>query len=214
MVARAALVAIALVTAGCAPGFTPPWASSSPPAPGSALPPPGPERRRPDGVVYGGAGGIGLGVARPSGTKVVSPGLAAIGSLLVGLSVQDWVVIALRVDASVAANDGLGDIGAHLGVFPGARGSGAIRDLQIFAEGCVGGPLAQAGSTTSGSVTGLGRIGVAWEQWRISSVSVGPFVAGQFARASTDAQASALAGVSFTFSGDSARTSVTAPQPK
>jgi hypothetical protein len=211
MVDRAALVAIAIVTAGCAPGFTPPWASSppAPPPPGSPPPPPLPDRRRPDGIVYGGGAGVGVGVARASGSKVVTPGVAALGSLLVGLSVQDWVVLGLRVDASVAADDGLGDIGAHLGVFPGADGKGAIRDLQIFAEACVGGPLAQAGSTTSGSVTGLGRIGVAWERWRISTVSVGPFLAGQFARASTDAQASALAGVSLTFSGDSARTSVT-----
>jgi hypothetical protein len=203
MVDRAALASsLAVLSIGCAPEVIIPAGAPAPP-PGierAPPPPPPPAQHRQDGIIYMGGGGVGAGLSRPDGAKVDAPGFAALGFLGVGYSYKDWVIVGLRVDASVAAGDGLGDIGVHFALFPGADGAGPIRDLQVFADAGVGGPLAQSGTSSGGSITGIGRIGVAWERWRLSSVAIGPFVAGQIARGASDAQASALAGVSLTFS--------------
>jgi hypothetical protein len=191
--------ACALAVAGCAPEVIIPKGAPQPASERVPPPPPPPSQHRQDGIVYMGAGGVGAGFSRQGNAKTETGGFAAVGSLGVGYSYKDWVIVGLRVDASVAAGDGIGDIAAHVAVFPGADRTGAVRDLQLFADGGVGGPLAQSGTSSSSSITGVGRVGVVWERFRLSSVSIGPWIAGQIARSAGDAQAAALAGVSLTF---------------
>jgi hypothetical protein len=195
---RAAPVVIVLA-AGC---------SSSPPAPQTPQggpPPPAPVQRRPDGIRYGVAGGLGVGTSRQGAAPTSTPGLAALGSLWVGLSVDDIVVFALRVDAGGVTNDALGNLGLHLALFPAGSSHGPVGDLQFFADAALAEPLSQgsgvgASPSSSSTIGGVGRLGVAWERWRLGMVAVGPFLAGQFVRGGGDAQSAALGGVSASFS--------------
>jgi hypothetical protein len=165
-----------------------------------AVPPPGApvrQQHRPDGLIYNVAGGIGVGGTRAVPHATLNPGLAALAGLTVGLSGWDWIIVGLRVDVGVVGPDSLGDLGVHLSLFPGANGVGPLRDFQLFADATIGSPLVSQGNT--GGAIGMGRIGIAWERWRLSSVSIGPFLAGQTARGAAETQSAAFVGVSASF---------------
>jgi hypothetical protein len=172
-----------------------------PVAPPPSLVAPPPARRRPDGIRYGIAAGFGVGAARVDPAPRSTTGVAALGTLWVGLSTSDLLVVALRVDVGGVLSAALGDLGVHVALFPAGDHPGPMGDLQMFVDACLGGPIAQGsapGTSTSTSITGLGRIGVAWERWRVATVALGPFLAGQMARGG-EAQEAVLGGISASF---------------
>jgi hypothetical protein len=155
-------------------------------------------------MVYGVAGGIGIGSTRAGTEPRPSAGLAALGSLFVGLAPNDLVELAVRVDAGTVGSDGLGVLGAHLAVFPGGNRPGPVGDLSMFLDLGIGGSLSPSTGTpgptaSKTSITGVGRVGVAWERWRSGRVAFGPFLAGEAARGGDHAQAAALAGMAASF---------------
>jgi hypothetical protein len=154
--------------------------------------PPEPPRRRPFGMVFGAAGGLGLASARTSPATRATGGFAALGSFDVGLPVTDLALLALRLDAAFLNGTTIADLTLHLAVFPGAARPGPVSDLMIFADG--GARIPTSGTMASG-VTGVARIGVGWERWNVKSAVVGPFLCGQVARGGGEADAAVLAGV-------------------
>ncbi len=149
--------------------------------------------------------GLGVGLSRPGSAPQSTAGVAALGTIWVGLSTSDLVVVALRVDVGGVVSDALGDLGVHFAFFPAGGSPGPVGDLQMFVDACLGGPIAQGsapGSTSTTSITGLGRIGVAWERFRVATVALGPFLGGQMARGGGESQAAVLGGVSASFTVD------------
>jgi hypothetical protein len=170
----------------------------SPSAVASAAPlpdAPGPPRRRPLGMVFGAAAGLGLASARSFPATRATAGFAAIGSFQVGLPVTDLAMIALRLDAAYLNGTTLADLALHLGVFPGASRPGPAADLMIFADGGLRIPTSVSAAP---GVTGVGRIGVGWERWKLGPTVIGPFLCGQIARGGGEADATVLAGVGAT----------------
>jgi hypothetical protein len=207
----ALIVAVPLCTA-CAemgmvdPPKTPaaPGAQQPPPPPPAEPPPTGRQQRRPDGLVYNVQAGLGVGGTRVGARTNVATGFAADAGLVVGLSGWDWIIGGLRVDAGTVNSDSLGSLGLHLAVFPGANGTGPVRDFAFFADAAVGGALASPAGTKSSAV-GLGRIGVYWERWTLATVAIGPYLAGQISRGSNESQSTAVLGVSMRFSNERAK---------
>ena len=165
--------------------------------PSEPPPPPVPVRRRPNGLTYGGAATVGVGLSGTGAARQsAETGLAALGSIWVGFSGYDWVVVALRIDAGVVHGDTLGAIGVHVALYPGAHRPGPIGDLLVFADAGVGGPLATSTDSAAGSpALPLGRIGVAWERGRLGPLRIGPTFTGQVVRGSGLSQVAALIGV-------------------
>ena len=172
-------------------------ASASPSPAGVPSSPAIAPHRRPDGLAYGAAAGLGAGISRAASAKVPSAGFAALGSIWVGLSGFDVVVVGLRIDAGLVGRDGSGDVALHVAGFPGARSPGPVRDFMVFADAGVGGPLSLSSGVSfgAGGVGGLGRVGVAWERWRLRGTALGPFLAVEAGRAGGVTQSAALAGV-------------------
>ncbi len=171
----------------------------APASPAGAPPPLAPPRppRRPDGIAYGAAAGIGPGLWRASTAATPSPGFAALGSIWVGLAGFDALVVGLRIDVGLVGSGGTGDIALHLAGFPAAGGSGPIRDLMLFADAGVGGPLSLTSGLSfgTGGVAGIGRVGAAWERWRVRSAALGPFLAAEAERGAGIMQTAALGGL-------------------
>jgi hypothetical protein len=160
-------------------------------------PPPARPPQRPDGIVYGAAAGVGGGLWRAATATTPSPGFAALGSIWVGASGFDLVVVGLRIDVGLVGSGGTGDVALHLAAFPGARSRGPIRDFMLFADAGIGGPLSLSSGLSFGAsgVAGIGRVGVAWEGWRIRSAALGPFLAAEAERGAGITQSAALTGI-------------------
>lgn len=159
--------------------------------------PPAKRAFRPDGLVYGAAAGIGAGLWRATTATTLSPGFAALGSIWVGASALDLLVVGLRIDVGLVGSGGTGDLALHLAGFPGARSRGPIRDVMLFADAGIGGPLSLSSGLSfgAGGVAGTGRVGVAWEGWRIRSAALGPFLAAEAERGGGVTQSAALTGI-------------------
>jgi hypothetical protein len=159
---------------------------SSPVAAAASLPP-APPPRPPLGVVLGAAGGLGLASARSYPATSTTGGIAAFASLRAGLPVVDHAVISLRLDAAFLNGATVADGTLEAAIFPGTA-----RYLMIFADGGIRIPT---GVATAPGATGVGRLGVGWERWRLGPTVVGPFLCGQVARGGGEADAAVLAGL-------------------
>jgi hypothetical protein len=192
--ARAAIADLRYASLTLPPGEAPAVLFAGPER--APAPPPLPPQQRGDGLAYGAAAGLGGGISRAMTARRPSAAFAALGSIWVGLAALDLFLVGLRIDAGVAGQ-GLDDVTLHLAWFPGARGSGPVRDLKVFGEAGIGGPLSFDSGLTFGQngVAGIGRAGVAWERWRIRGASIGPFVAVHAARGGGLDHTAVLAGL-------------------
>jgi len=177
------------VAAGDRPG-APVQSAGSRPAPASP-------QRRPDGVAYGAAAGLGGGLGRAASAINPSPGFAALGSIWIGYSALDLVLVGLRIDVGLVGSGGTGDVALHLAGFPAGRSRGPIRDFLLFADAGIGGPVSLSNGLSfgAGGVAGIGRVGVGWEGWRIRSAVLGPFLAAETERGPNITQTAALTGL-------------------
>jgi hypothetical protein len=191
--ARAAIADLRFASLTAPPGEAPAVFVAGPEGRARVLPPP--PQQRPDGIAYGAIAGLGGGLSRNATAAQPSAAFAALGSIWVGFASLDLFLVGLRIDAGVVG-DGLGDVALHLACFPGARGSGAERDFKLFVEAGIGGPLSITNGLSFGQngVAGIGRVGVAWERWRVRGAPIGPFLAVQTAHGGGLDQTAALAG--------------------
>lgn len=192
--ARAAIADLRFASLTAPPGQAPVVVVAPPPGATAAAPPP--PQRRGDGVAYGAAVGIGGGISRPGTATRPSDQLAALASIWVGVSAIDLFLIGVRIDAGVVG-EGIGDLALDVACFPGARGSGPVRDFKLFGEVGIGGPLVVNNGVSFGQngVAAVGRAGFAWERWQVSGVPIGPFLEVQTAHGGGLDQTAVLAGV-------------------
>jgi hypothetical protein len=167
-------------------------------APPSA--PPAAPRPRPDGLVYGVDVGIGLASSRVAPAQVATPTFAGLASVLIGMWPTDSFLLAGRIDISLLNGAGVADVAAHLAIFPGTGRSGSLRNFMFFADGGAAVPIASqsTGLQSGPPIAGVGRIGFGWQVWHVGPTLLGPLFCGQIVRASGEAYAAMLGGLTAT----------------
>jgi hypothetical protein len=166
----------------------------APPPPGPP-PPASPPRRRPSGLAYGLAAGLGLGASRAPPATETTSGFAALASIWAGVPATDSLLLAVRIDLSLAGGAGRSDVLLHLAWFPGAARSGKVADFMIFADGGVRLPTAVGSGPGDPRVGGAGRLGIGWEPWSLGPVVVGPFLSGEMSRGGGESDAALIGGL-------------------
>jgi hypothetical protein len=155
-----------------------------------------PLRRRPGGIAYGFAAGLGVAATRIPPATETTPSFGALGSLWVGYAPADLVTLAVRVDLPFVAGVGRTDVALHVALYPAAYARGSVRDFMIFVDGGVRLPTASGSTTGDPQAGGAARLGLAWERWLVGPLQLGPFVSGEISRGGPEADGALLVGIS------------------